>query len=145
MLRDKIKLKDKRHKTIERHERDVEDGDEEATWEEIVLGELEKEGGPRSEWKVEEGGDWGNGDHSWSEESMRARRRLKYLLWEDLNKAKELGEKMAEVVEKEKNLWRQERRMRKHEKNVARKEKQQARQGAKAGARGENVGAREEW
>jgi hypothetical protein len=109
-----------------RHEWEVEEGEDEEAWENIVMEELKKSGGPRKEWLRKEGKDWANGDRGWVVEPIKAKERVKYLLWDDLNRTKQLGGRMIEVVDKEKELWRQERNWRKHARNDARRERKRA-------------------
>ena len=118
MLRDKLALKDKRYKAMQSYGRDIEDGEDEAVWEEIVLDELKKSGGPRKEWIRKEGKEWGSRDGSWVAEPLKAKEKTKYLIWEDLNKAKQMGERMMEVVDEENKLWTQERGRRRIAKKI---------------------------
>lgn len=106
-----------------RHEWELEEGEDEVVWENIVMDELEKDGGPREEWLRKEGQDWASRDKSWAAEPGKAKERVKFLLWDDMDRTKRLGERMIEAVDKEKKLWSQERCWRKHAKNDARRER----------------------
>lgn len=123
---------------MQRHDRELEDGEDEQVWENIVREELEKSGGPREEWLREEGKDWASGDRSWVVEPVKAKERVKYLLWDDIDRTKRLGKRMIEVVDLEKRLWRQERSWRKHDKNDARRERKRV--SGEAEARDESSG-----
>ena len=125
MLRNKIDSKDQRHKRLQNYEKDVEVGKDEEAWEGLVGRVLEREVGiwAREEWMGSEDRDSGQVRGSWFEESLRAKEEVKYYLWEDLQKAKKLGDRMTEVVESERRLWWQERGRRRIEKKAAKKEK----------------------
>lgn len=123
IFRDKIKQKDKRFRALAIFEREVDDGEDEAIWEDIVMEQLQKEGGGNKKWLKGEGADWGKDDDSWVAESTKAKMKVKQYLWEDVVRTKELGERMTNIYEAEKQLWRQERAKRKYEKNLARKER----------------------
>ena len=120
MLKDKIDTKDKRHKMVQKFEKDIDDGRDEGVWEGIVDREFASEG-----IKVEKR----NGEGTWVEEPLRARERLKFLIWEDLHRAKKMGDRMIEALGREQELWREERDQRRT-----------ARKAAKKGKRGEESG-----
>lgn len=101
----------------------MDDGEDEAIWEDIVMGQLQDEGGGNKEWLKGVGADWGKDDDSWVAESTKAKVKVKEYLREDVVRTKALGQKMTKVYEAEKKLWEQERGKRKHEKKLARKER----------------------
>lgn len=141
VLRDKIAQKDKRFTRVYALDRDVEDGKEEAEWEDIVMEQLQKEGGGNKEWRKGQGRDWGKDDGSWVVESVRARHAIMGDLHNDLRRASWMGERLTEIWEKEKELWRQERGERNHAKNVARKERRLLKEKGEAGSQAERVDA----
>ncbi len=122
-----------------RLERDVQDGEDETVWEQIVLEELKREGGPREEWLRKEGKAWGGWDQWWGDEPMKAKKELKYLLRDDMIKSQRLGKRMVEVVKKETELRKQEMERSRHAKNDARKQRKRAREDTDE--RDENSGA----
>jgi len=123
VLRNKNDTKDRRHKVLQSLERDAEDGEDEAKWEEIVLGQLEREGGPREEWAMGEGRDWGKDRRGWIQEPLRSRDMIKRYLMRDLERARDFGEKIVEIAEKEKTLWREERGRRRAAKKAEKRER----------------------
>jgi hypothetical protein len=152
VLRDKIKQKDKRFNTVYKLERDIEDGNDESKWEEIVLEQLKKEGKGKGEreWREGVGSDWGRGDGTWVAASVRARMQIMDCLNFDLRRAREHGERLTEVWVKERKLWRQERGRRRREKHLEKKQMKEATKVGKgdvndeAGVGGGGGGAAEE-
>ncbi|KAG0649635.1 hypothetical protein D0Z07_3661 [Hyphodiscus hymeniophilus] len=115
VLREKIAVKDKRHKKMQNLDTEVDHAKNEASWEKLIDELAEREGRGRDKPRKRQT------EESWEEEPLKTKERLKFLIYEDLHKAKKMGDKMIEIVEREKTLWRHERMIRKAEKKAAKR------------------------
>lgn len=135
VLRDKLSLKERRFATLERLEQNIQHGTEEAKWESIVMKQLHEEGGPDRRWLVGEGRDWSKDRNGWISEAKMAKADIWRKLQEDLEKNKEVGERMIQIHEEEKRLWSEERTARRHARMVAKKARKLAEGEAQGGGK----------
>jgi len=125
VLRQKIKQRQQRFDTVDAIDVGLEYAEAEAEWERNVMEQLAEDGVPNKEWMETEGKYWDRGSPGWTEAAARAKEEVLRSLMADQRKAKEVGEKMLDIVDKERELWRQERGRRRHEKKVAKKLRKQ--------------------
>jgi hypothetical protein len=110
-------------------DREVEDGNDEAEWEEIVAKQAKSERVVLDGMRGKEG--------RWRDESVKAREKLFADIKEEMWRSRKFGERLNEVWQKERQLLRQERAQRSTAKFMER-------MGKKAMARGEPEVSRED-
>ncbi|KAL2062830.1 hypothetical protein VTL71DRAFT_5902 [Oculimacula yallundae] len=132
VLSQKTALKQKRTNWIDELETQVEMGNMEAEWEDIVLENVERKGGWEESERLEEGG-WGSEDESWAVEADKSKMYVFKNIGKEFKNAKRLADRLVGVVKQEKDLWEWEREQRREgkrkAKGIVRKDKSVERKG----------------